>query len=171
MPINWNSIYMTPFKVLNDTKLLWFQFKINHRILGTNHILYKMGIKTSPLCSFCHSQNETIEHLFWDCTFSSAYWDEIKIWINKKCPDIYTDWSITDILLGNKKIDEAVINIFILAKFIIYRSKMQDVKPSFPAFSNHFHIFIKTEIYMAKRNNKMVKFDNVWSKYVPLMTN
>ena len=51
-----------------DSKLLWFQYRINHRILTTNTFLKKINISDDPLCSFCHDENETLEHLFWHCS-------------------------------------------------------------------------------------------------------
>ena len=34
-----NSIYDIIYKFTNDPKITWFQFRINHRTLGTNHLL------------------------------------------------------------------------------------------------------------------------------------
>ena len=45
----WKNIYGNPFKTTKDSKLLWFQYRINHRILTT-------------FCTFCHTENETIVH-------------------------------------------------------------------------------------------------------------
>ena len=62
----WKKILTFPFSLVKDTKLRWFQFRIIHRILGTNSLLCKMGIKTDNKCSFCNREKETIKHLFWD---------------------------------------------------------------------------------------------------------
>ena len=44
-------IYDIPFSCTKDPKLQWLQHRINHRILGTNYLLVKMGIKNSEICS------------------------------------------------------------------------------------------------------------------------
>ena len=43
-----------------------FQYKILHNILYLNKILFTFGKTKTPLCSFCHSCDETIKHIFLD---------------------------------------------------------------------------------------------------------
>ena len=72
----WQEIYKLPFLIENTT-LQWFQFRINHKILGTNLFLHKIGYKNSPPCNFCEDEPESIEHLFFDCihiVFHIAVW-------------------------------------------------------------------------------------------------
>ena len=33
----------------------------------TNHILNKINITDNQNCSFCNTEDKTIEHIFWDC--------------------------------------------------------------------------------------------------------
>ena len=61
-----------------DSKLQWFQFKIVHRIIGTNHLLSKMGLKENDYCSFCNQSPETIVHLFWECRHFFYFWANFK---------------------------------------------------------------------------------------------
>ena len=35
-----------------------------------------MKLISSPLCTFCKSENETIELLFWNCTLIKDFWDQ-----------------------------------------------------------------------------------------------
>ena len=51
--LNWKKIYQNIFNFTNDTKLIWFQYRIIHRILATNKYLHAIKIKNDPLCSFC----------------------------------------------------------------------------------------------------------------------
>ena len=55
---------MAPFKITKCTKLRWFQTCINHKILATNKFLYQIKTVDSPNCSFCSTNEESIEHLF-----------------------------------------------------------------------------------------------------------
>lgn len=48
-------------------KLHWLQYRINHNILTTNSIMFKIGKVDSKLCNLCHSEEETICHLMWNC--------------------------------------------------------------------------------------------------------
>jgi hypothetical protein len=54
----WENIYSSTFYLLNDTPLQRFQFKINHRIIFTNHLLMKCQLSETALCTFC---NDAIE--------------------------------------------------------------------------------------------------------------
>ena len=52
--LNWHQIYSIPPKCCNYTKSHWFKFRILHRILATNDLLFfKCNIKQDNLCSFC----------------------------------------------------------------------------------------------------------------------
>ena len=56
---------------------------IKNRIVYTNKALYKMGIVTSPLCTFCGKSEESLEHLFSYCEFSQYlkfFYVRIKKW-------------------------------------------------------------------------------------------
>lgn len=42
--VNWQKVFHLPYQVAKETKLIWFQSRLTHRILGTNHLLSKMSI-------------------------------------------------------------------------------------------------------------------------------
>ncbi|MCG7879937.1 MAG: reverse transcriptase family protein [Candidatus Thiodiazotropha endolucinida] len=52
MDLVWKGLFNMPFRLSNDTAIRWFQTRINHRILGTNHYLFKMKIKSNDKCTF-----------------------------------------------------------------------------------------------------------------------
>ena len=76
--------------VPSETFLKSFQFKILSDILFTNHRLAKIGYVPNDLCTFCGSELETINHLFYECSFASQLWKEFE-----------TFWS----LLSRKRVD------------------------------------------------------------------
>ena len=51
------NIYMRPF-----------QYKILNHVLCLNKKLHAIGIKPSPLCSFCNLYDETPLHIFYECS-------------------------------------------------------------------------------------------------------
>ena len=81
----WKLIYNLPFTTTTDTRLRWFQVRINHRILGTNWLLNKID-NTDKLCYFCKTHTETIEHLFWECqtvkTFINNFQESVQQILN-----------------------------------------------------------------------------------------
>ena len=48
----WENEYSSTFYLLNDTQLQSFQFKINHRIIFTNHLVMKCKLSETALCTF-----------------------------------------------------------------------------------------------------------------------
>ena len=63
------KIYLLSRTVCLETYLRDFQFKILNYITCTNILLKKMGKVDSDLCSFCNTDREYIEHLFYHCPF------------------------------------------------------------------------------------------------------
>ena len=62
-----------PFALVKDTNLRQFQFRVKQRILGTNSLLCKMGLRNDNKCSFYNREKETIKHLFLDCRYAQDF--------------------------------------------------------------------------------------------------
>lgn len=162
---NWNSIYRNPFISCKDSNLHWLQFRINHRILGTNHLLFKMDIVNDCRCSFCEENNETIYHLLWECIYVVSFIRDLKTLINN-----ITNNSIQDItaakfllLVGCKPGTLSII--FMLAKLHIYSSKMNNSKPSINIFKVVLKHWLYSERYRAKSTNNIHRFNVDWGNY------
>jgi hypothetical protein len=80
----WSKIFELPFKVTQESKLHWLQFQILHRLTPTNLYLHKLKIKSSPTCSFCKNDIESIEHFFIECPLVKEIWDAIEVWLLNK---------------------------------------------------------------------------------------
>ena len=85
--LEWDKMFSLPFIITRDTNLRWFQVRINHRILGTNNLLFKMNIRVNDLCTFCLHEKETIKYLFWDCEITANFWNLLKEWLRNKCTE------------------------------------------------------------------------------------
>ena len=71
--IEWKNIHFHCTKHTKNTKLCWFQYRIIHRILGTNTFLYIIKLKDCNLCTFRKEEPETIDHLLWGVIKSQTY--------------------------------------------------------------------------------------------------
>ena len=78
--INWEEVYLTPLKITIESQLRVFQYKFLNNILYLNNRLFKMGYAESPLCSLCKRENETVSHLFCNCTFIQQLWKKLQAW-------------------------------------------------------------------------------------------
>ena len=54
-----------------------FYYKCTQNILFLNHVLFRMNIVSSPLCSYCQMNEETIIHLFCHCNIAMQLWDSL----------------------------------------------------------------------------------------------
>ena len=66
--IDWKKTYNTIINCTIDTKIRYFQYKYLIRILPSNRFLLKCKLVNSSLCDFCAMHEETIIHLFWECS-------------------------------------------------------------------------------------------------------
>ena len=63
---------------------MWFQYRILYKILGTKEYLKKVNLSNDKLCGLCSSCDETIVHLFSECTIACELWNNVKEWIFRK---------------------------------------------------------------------------------------
>ena len=75
---NWGLIFQICFKTLQDNDIIWLQYRVLHRILGTQYTLHKIGKAESSLCLQCNNFPETLRHLFYYCNKSQIIWNELK---------------------------------------------------------------------------------------------
>ena len=138
LSIDWKEIYSVAFNVTSNTNLRVFQNKLLNRIISTNDKPFKFKLVDSPSCTFCNTSEESLEHLLFFCRITEFFWKEVLSWLailNNEI--IIVDFSLIDVLFGKIDIDEdfIVINhILLLAKFNIYRSKLDSTKPSLEVF-------------------------------------
>ena len=166
---NNQSIYDTVFKITNDSKLVWFQFRINHRILGTNYLLKKMNIATEDTCSLCNNAPETLIHLFWYCEVSSEFWTTLHNYLDNTCNMRLADWSAYEIMFGSPKLDVVVNTVLLQAKLFLYYNKMKNQRPCFDHFKRKLRSRYHIERYNAIKNCQLPKFDALWEKFINLV--
>lgn len=145
---DWNQIFMLPYIAVRDTKLHYFQFRFLQRILGVNNFLYRIKIKESSLCTFCHEVNETLEHLFWECDYVKLFWSEICNLCLKSTFEIDFNY----IKFGKFEDAKHPINFFILhGKYYIFNCKLNNNIPDAIAFSYKFKYYLNVEYYILSK--------------------
>ena len=142
------------------TYLKTFQYKILHAILPTNKFLYKIHLKDTKYCTFCKHEEETLEHLFFDCRIIKYFWNilsqKIKIYY------IDSDLDRQNIILGYPS-GTPFLNFFIVVvKNYIYHCKLKEKIPSFVELKSKLNYLYKLEQVSANQNN-MVKVENRWA--------
>ena len=137
--LDWQSIYGLSLRCTKITKLITFQFKFLHRRLATNDFLKKIGIKEDNMCTFCKTEVESLVHLFWFCEATSCFWRCFKQWLTteKGMTDLVAINLTPAIIMGLKPHsfrDKQVHLFFLIARYFIWFSKMQDKAPDIQFF-------------------------------------
>jgi hypothetical protein len=76
--LNWPKIYMVARYSTIDSYTRIFHFKCTHNILYLNTQLHNMGLAENRLCTYCEEQDETINHLFYECPKTLDLWAQIQ---------------------------------------------------------------------------------------------
>ena len=123
------NIYSLPFILSQNSNLQWFQYRLNHRIIGTNDLLFQMNITTDNKCTFCKNEVENIIHLFWECKISQNLIIEI-------FSNVFNNQKLTvtkkEFIFGKVKDTDMIENALILfVKMFLYSCKMQECIPTF----------------------------------------
>ena len=158
---NIHKVYTFPFSITKDSKLIAFQYNITHHILPTNSSLFRAGITESDTCTLCKSEKQTISHLLFHCTESSAFWQEFTSWWLLKFKQVIT---LTEcvVLYGyhdNIKNKQALNVTLLLAKYHIFATSSCVGKLSFESFllrlQNHLEI-LKQSYTAANKSRQFV---------------
>ena len=159
------SIYKLPFTISMDTSLQSFQYKLIHRFLAHNKLLYEMKIKSSPLCVLCGNL-DTIEHRFYFCEHISTYWKSFQIWWNR-LNITYINISYQDVILGfHEENCESLSYCILLSKYYIQSIFNLDTVhkgPSLHVFLQFLKrkLLIKKSIYCGRGN--LDHYNKVWN--------
>ena len=163
----WLSSFSIMKFTTKDTKLRWLQYRILHHILTTNRSVAKYDESQDHRCTFCNKYSETIQHLFWGCEKVSSFWDSLSTLINRRCQHVHNFHIDRDLVLfGQSQIvyTDNICNLMIMmAKFFIYRSKVNKSLPTLNAFIPEFYQRYSIEKIISKNSQK---FKNDWIPYL-----
>jgi hypothetical protein len=97
--------------------------------------LYKyltlINIKDNDTCTVCNSHVETLLYLFVNCEYVSCVWQALQDWL-VSCGYVHVQYiEAKDILLENPDEDIIFNFVILIAKCVIYRSKLTEKRPTF----------------------------------------
>ncbi len=126
--IPWKKVWSLPNTYLITNKVKEVSFKLLHRVYPVNVYIKKMFPERDPLCSFCGMVDESVSHLFWECTHVTIFWKKFCLFIRASILDNFS-LLYKDVLFGFYHADKNIkdkyflIHLFILlAKFFLYTS-------------------------------------------------
>ena len=164
----WEGIFSLPFKLTKNTKLQWFQFRINHKILATNSFLHKIRIKDSDKCSFCNIETETIEHILWECEAIQELLNDFDTFCFDKT-HFHVTYTKKDFILGSHVRPENIKGLLSLQiKYFIYSTKCAGKNITLNGLISSIKYMYEINKQIAIKNNKKESFDEAWEVWTNL---
>ena len=122
--LNWKEIYLLPRLVTLDTRLRIFLYKIHHNVLYLNKMLFKFKLASTPLCSYCNTEEETPIHIFYACEKTRYLWNILRqnLLPNMNIPFLTPQSAICG-LYSLKENFHIVNHLLILYKYFIYNAR------------------------------------------------
>ena len=166
---HWKRIYSLPYKCTLDTSLHWLQYRILHRILATNTLPFKMNIVQSDICSFCGTERETLEHLFYDCYIVKEFLSDICQWFSENLNLPLTIDKKT-ILFGLplKKTNKIFNWVLLQCKKFIYKMRIKKTNPNCRAFKNVLSYELNIQKFLLLKNCRFSEFENHWKQWIDI---
>ena len=157
------------FKCTLDSKIRHFQFKLLHRILSDNNFLFKIQIRDSPLCNFCLTETDSLEHHLYLCQKVKGIWTSIFQWIREITGEIVTDSLVnviggTEIRTHNYK-DILISKLILFTKYYIHCCKWQNKPLNFSNIKEYYKTHELVERNIALGNNSILKHYAIWEIY------
>lgn len=148
--IPWKKVWTLSSKYLITNKVKDVSYKLLHLFYPVKLYLKKMFPDIDSLCSFCGAVEESISHLFWDCSYTNMFWKDFCIFVHTFLSHSFS-LLYKDVLFGLHNFDKDVkdqyflINLFIfLAKFFLHKCKFQGAKPYFFIFNKELKSYLDT---------------------------
>ena len=163
----WTDNLIRTHKLTLSTKLRTFQYKLVNFALVTNTHLFKWGIKPTKLCTFCHSEEEDIIHLLYQCTVTQKkMWKPLTKWLDYFCY-IQTDFNVQEIIFNTYKgpFHKMVNTIILIVKQYIYAKKCMNENLEFSQIINMISRTKAIEGYIAHKRNNSKKHQEKWCMY------
>ena len=162
----WYKIFKICFKVVKDNNIIWFQYRLIHRILGTRSLLHKMSIETDNKCHFCNVSSETLINLFYSCPKVKLLWQQVENWVKLKT-SVPLKLTLPEILLGYMKPERFIpVNTIILCtKKYIFSSSSSGQILSISELKIKIKTVYEEQYFLAKLDLTKDYFENCWTIY------
>ena len=155
---------------MKDNYLIWFQYRLIHRILETKDILCKMSIENTNICRICKCEPETLMHRFVNCSYVVNLWKSLELWI-LSCTNKRIIFTQNTIILGYLYNDNNYypINTFIaVTKSYIFTSVVHECIPNINVLKNRLQKQFEDQYHFNVEINVVEKFNKLWLQYTNL---
>ena len=123
--MKWRDAYILPRLLTINSTVRKFHCKILNDVLYLNQQLFLFGLVTSKLCSFCNQVDETVIHVFAECSATKKVWKTLIHYSRNTLdlPEISPQSVIFGFLLAGKGTFLIKNLILLLFKIYLYKSR------------------------------------------------
>jgi hypothetical protein len=159
---DWENVFNTA-KVIRDTKIRTFQYKLLFNLMPCNLYLFKIGKSNTERCQSCNKV-DNITHYFYECPETRNFWQSFQIWWNNMTKEQITITMKTAILgaLENNPNIDKINAVLQIARWYIYLEKLNLKATFFYKFQCLLKYKIKIERIICQKNNQMKHFERIW---------
>ena len=150
-------------KVIRDTKIRAFQYKLLYVLTPCNLYLKRIKKSETDRCNWCHEIDDTA-HFFAECNMLNSFWKSFAQWFAGMTNKPITV-TLENIIVGylNKQENIDTLNAcMLLAKWHIYKQKLNQKEIFFYKYLCELRYYIKTERNIAIRSNQPIEYINTW---------
>lgn len=127
--IDWEVTYALPYKVIRETKIQSFHYRIAHQLITCNKYLCDIRMLEDAACAVC-GETDTILHFFVSCPPIRAFWNKLSAWCEEHGGVSIGFLTNAEMVLGltnengNPRTFRIVNWLLLTAKFYIHRQRL-----------------------------------------------
>jgi hypothetical protein len=156
--------YFEISKVIRNTKIRAFQYKILFNLTPCNLYLFRIGKKINCICNYCNL-TDNIAHYFYECPGTRSFWSGFENWWNTMETDtlvINKKYAMLGIL-EKGKLFEKLNALLLFARWYIYTGKQnKSEEPFMYKFLCQLKYKLKIERMIATRRGSIEHFEKTW---------
>ena len=101
----------------------------------------KSSIENDTTCSFCRKERDSVNHIFWSCTYVGSFWEQFQVAVHAGCSNATSVTLNENIVQFGHDIHFKSDNTFDLirlqGKFFIYKYKVNKAIPQLHLFKRY----------------------------------
>jgi hypothetical protein len=156
--IKWRKHMYNSRKLTTNCKLQSWIYKYNLRRTPYNRRLFLMGQEDSEECNLCHKEQQTMKHLFWECSTVKPLWQNMARLTNLNIgiQEGYIGYS------SGLKRQTKLENYCMLTRYYIHVCKCKNTIPNEVGQMNMIRCHKKREWECHSRNNTLGIYRMRW---------
>jgi hypothetical protein len=159
---DWETIFTIP-RVIANTKIKAFQYKLLFNLLPCNLYLWRIGRSDTNKCLAC-GKLEDIAHYLFECPHVVPYWNNFMRWWNNMTDgQLFLDKrsAITG-FMGQIEYIQTLNACLLFAKWHVYKCKLNESEVFFYKFLCELKYTLDIEKIIALKNDKIQQYNIKW---------